>query len=168
MAGVGVALIVAPFARGIQGGWTVDPLGLGFALVAALGWALYIVLIRRVGSQFSQSDGLCFSLLMAALLLAPTGLGGLEKIPDMSVILMGTALAILAPLLTCWLEMAALRKIGPQSFGILMSLEPAIATVLGLVILHESPSLQQILGMACVILASATAVLSLNRKPDLA
>ncbi len=168
LAGVGVALIVAPFASGIQGGWTVDPLGLGFALVAALGWALYIVLIRRVGSEFSQSDGLCFSLLTAALLLAPIGLGGLERIPDMSVILMGAGLAVLAPLLTCWLEMAALRKIGTQSFGILMSLEPAIATVLGLVILHESPSPQQILGMACVILASAAAVVLLGRTPDLA
>lgn len=168
VAGVGVALIVAPFASGIQGGWAVDPLGLGFALVAALGWALYIVLIRRVGSQFSQLDGLSFLLLTAAVLLAPTVLGGLERMPDMSVILMGAGLAILAPLLTCWPEMAALRKIGTQSFGIMMSLEPAIATVLGLVILHESPSPQQILGMACVILASVAAVVLLGRKPDLA
>ena len=165
VAGIGVALIVAPFASGIQGGWAVDPLGLGFALIAALGWALYIVLIRRVGSQFSQSDGLCFSLLTAAVLLTPIGLGGLKEMPGMSVILTGVGLAILAPLLTCWLEMAALRKIGTQSFGIMMSLEPAIATVLGLMILHETPSQQQILGMVCVILASVAAVVLLGRKP---
>jgi inner membrane transporter RhtA len=163
-----VAPILALFASGIQGSWTVDPLGLGFALVAALVCALYIVLIRRVGSQFSQSDGLCFSLLTAALLLAPTGFGGLERIPDISVILMGAGLAILAPQLTCWLEMAALRKIRPQSFGILMRLEPTIATVLGLVILHGAPSPQRILGMDCVILASAAAIVLLCRKPDLA
>jgi inner membrane transporter RhtA len=166
--GVCVALILAPFASGIQGSWTVDPLGLGFALVTAFGCALFIVLIRCVGSQFSQSDGLCNSLLTATLLLAATGLGGLERILDMSVIWMGAALAILAPLLTCWSAMAVLRKIRPQSFGILMRLEPAIATVLGLVILHGAPSPQQILGMDCVILASAAAVVLLSRKPDLA
>jgi inner membrane transporter RhtA len=126
------------------------------------------VLIRRIGSQFSQSDGLCNSLLTATLLLAATGLGGLERILDMSVIWMGAALAILAPQPTCWPEMAALRKISPRGFGILMRLEPAIATVSGLVILHGSPSPQQILGMDCMILASAAAVVLLSRKPDMA
>lgn len=116
-----------------------------------------LILAGRVASGFGEWP-----------LCPPTVLGGLERMPDMSVILMGAGLAILAPLLTCWLEMAALRKIGTQNFGIMMSLEPAIATVLGLVILHESPSPQQIFGMACVILALAAAVVLLGRKPDLA
>lgn len=165
-AGVGVMLILAPFASGGGAGWSVDPVGLGFALVAALGWALYILLIRRVGGLFTRSDGLCFSLLTAALILAPTGLGGLDRMPGIGVILGAAGLAILAPLLTCWLEMNALRKLGTQSFGILMSLEPAIATVLGLLILHEVPNPQEIVGMAYVVLASVAAVILLGRNPE--
>lgn len=165
--GVGVTLIVAPFANGTQSGWAVDPVGLGFALTAALGWALYILLMRRVGSYFTGSDGLCFSLLTAAVLLAPTGLGGLDHMPGISVILSTAGLAILAPLLPCWLEMVALRKLGTQSFGIMMSFEPAIATLLGMLILHETPSPQQIVGIACVIFASAAAVAFLCRNQDL-
>lgn len=167
MAGVGVTLILAPYANGTNDGWAVDLVGLGFALIAALGWALYIVLIRRVGSHFSRSDSLCFSLLTAAVLLAPAGLGGLHRVPDISVILGAAGLAVLAPLLPCWLEMTALRKLGTQSFGIMMSLEPAIATVLGLLILHETPTRQQIVGTAYVVLASAAAVVLLGRKHDL-
>lgn len=163
MAVAGVMLVVAP-AAGIDGGWTVDPLGLVFALACALGWALYIVLTRRVGQLFSQSDGLCFSLVAAAVLLAPAGLGGLEKMPELSTLIATAALSILAPLLPCWLEMAALRRLGTQSFGILMSLEPAIATVLGLLILNETPGALQIVGMGYVILASVAAVSFLDRQ----
>jgi inner membrane transporter RhtA len=168
VAGVGVTLVIAPVA-GSGGGWTLDPLGLVFALASALGWALYIVLTRRVGRLFTQSDGLCFSLLAAAVLLTPAGLDGLdglERMPELSTLLAAVGLAILAPLLPCWLEMAALRRLGTQSFGILMSLEPAIATVLGMLILNETPGPQQIIGMACIILTSVAAVTLLERQME--
>jgi inner membrane transporter RhtA len=171
VAGVGVTLVIAPVA-GSGGGWTLDPLGIVFALASALGWALYIVLTRRVGRLFNQSDGLCFSLLAAAVLLTPTGLDGLdgldglERMPELSTLLAAVGLAILAPLLPCWLEMAALRRLGTQSFGILMSLEPAIATVLGMLILNETPGPQQIIGMACIILTSVAAVTLLERQME--
>lgn len=158
---VGVMLILAP---DDGAGWIAEPVGLAFALTSALGWALYILLTRRVGRLFSQSDGLCFSLLAAAVLLAPAGIGGLGEVPEASTLLKVAVLAVLAPLLPCWLEMVALRKLGTQTFGILMSLEPAIATVLGALILHEMPGAQQIVGMVYVILASTAAVVLLDRR----
>jgi inner membrane transporter RhtA len=163
-AGVGVVLMMAPTLLGGAFGWTVDPVGLGLALIAAMGWALYILLSRRVGSHFSHADGLCLSFVTAAVLLTPTGLGGFDGMPELSLILGAAMLAILAPLLPCWLEMIALRRLGTRSFGVLMCLEPAIATVMGLVFLHEAPGPLQVAGIACVILASVGAVRLVERQ----
>lgn len=68
-------------------------------------------------------------------------------------------LGLLAPCVTAGLEMRALRRLNLQSFGILMSLEPAIATLLGMAFLGEVPGVLQFGGMICVSAASAAAVL---------
>jgi inner membrane transporter RhtA len=158
LAGAGVFLLVGPFSAVPGSGWAFDPLGLGLASLAAFGFAAYILLTRRVGVLFSGTDGMTISLLTAALLLTPFGVGGLDRVPSLPVILGCAGLAILAPLLTFLLEMSALRKLGTQCFSTLISLEPAIAAVLGLVLLHEVPNLPQALGMVCVVVASAGAV----------
>lgn len=101
---------------------------------------------------------LTLSLVTASILLTPFGLAGLDHAPGVSTILGSAALAILSPLVTCWFEMTALRSLGTHSFSILISLEPAIATLLGLVLLHELPTVLQVMGLCCVILASVLAV----------
>ena len=68
------------------------------------------------------------------------------------------SLAVLAPLATCWLEMSALRKLGSQVFSVLLSLEPAIAAVLGIALLVEVPNLLQTAGIACVVVAAIAVV----------
>lgn len=161
LAGLGVVLMLATGLNSGGTGWHVNALGLGLALLGAAGWAAYILLTRRVGALFKGNDGLCLSLMTASLILAPaglTGLAGAGHMPSPGVILGAAALGLLAPTMTCWLEMKALRSLGTQSFGILMSLEPAIATLLGLAILHETPNLMQLAGMACVVAASAGTV----------
>ena len=158
LAAVGVILAVGAFLAAKDSGWATDPTGIVLALIAAMAFAGYIVLTRRVGSLFQGIDGLTVSLLTAALLLAPFGIAGLDHVPTLPVVLGSAGLAILAPLLTCWMEMSALRMLGTQCFSILISLEPAIAATLGLALLNEVPNLMQATGMILVILASIEAV----------
>ena len=158
LAGLGVLLLLWPFSATPGSGWVADPLGLGLAATSAVALALYIVLTRRVGIVFKGPDGTTISIFTAAILLTPFGLAGLDQMPSLSVVAGSACLAVLAPLLTCLMELAALRRLGTRCFSILMSLEPAIAAGLGLVILHEEPSGLQAIGMACVVFALIAAL----------
>ncbi len=158
LAGAGVLFLLWPFSAATEGGWVADPFGMALAAISAGAWALYIVLTRRVGMVFKGTDGVTISILTAAILLAPFGVAGLQQMPPVSVIAGSAGLALLAPLLTCLLELAALRKLGAPCFSVLMSVEPAIASLLGLLILHEVPGALQILGIGCVIVASIATV----------
>ena len=158
LAGAGVLFLLWPFSAETEGGWVADPFGMALAAISAGAWALYIVLTRRVGMVFKGTDGVTISILTAAILLAPFGVAGLQQMPPVSVIAGSAGLALLAPLLTCLLELAALRKLGAPCFSVLMSVEPAIASLLGLLILHEVPGALQILGIGCVIVASIATV----------
>jgi inner membrane transporter RhtA len=158
LAGAGVLFLLWPFSAETEGGWDADPVGMALAAISAGAWALYIVLTRRVGMVFKGTDGVTISILTAAILLAPFGVAGLQQLPPVSVIAGSAGLALLAPLLTCLLELAALRKLGAPCFSVLMSVEPAIASLLGLMILHEVPGALQILGIGCVIVASIATV----------
>jgi inner membrane transporter RhtA len=111
-----------------------------------------------VGQLFTGIDGMTISLLTAAILLTPFGIAGMQEVPSLHVILGAAGLAVLAPLLTFWMEMAALRKLGAQVFSTLLSLEPAIAAMLGIVMLLEVPNLVQTAGIFCVVLASVAVV----------
>lgn len=140
-------------------GWLFSPIGGFFALGGAAGWAAYIVLMRHIGKLFSAQDGLCLSLLIAAIvavpigfLLEPTG----EWLPHIPAII---GLALLAPFIPFVLEMMALRRIEMGTFSILMSLEPAFGMLFGLVVLQQYLSLQQISGVLAVMCASVGAVL---------
>ena len=158
LAGVGVLLSLDPWSTGAGTGWTANPVGVALAAVSACGFAAYILLSRRVGALFPGTDGLTIALLTAAILLTPFGLIGMTAAPSVPVVLGTVSLAILAPLLTCWFEMAALRQLGSQTFSILLSLEPAVAAVLGIVLLLEVPNTLQTVGLACVVIASILVV----------
>jgi inner membrane transporter RhtA len=155
----GVLLVV----RDAQG-WSIDLVGLGFAIAAGTGWGIYILLNKRIGKVFKGFDGLAISFVAAALFATPFGLWGLDPGRLEGLALETIGLAILTPLLPFVLEMAALRRMSSASFGILMSAEPAIGALAGFLILHEPLSPQQIAGIAFVISASAGAVLS-TRDP---
>jgi inner membrane transporter RhtA len=162
LAGLGVVLILAPVGNNASEGWAMDPLGIALALVYAALWALYMVLTRRVGQLFPGRDGLCLSFVAAAVILAPFGVSDLAAVGpqpiSLTAVLGSLTLGLLAPCLSAGMEMQALRRLSMQSFGILMSLEPAIATLLGMAFLHEAPNLVQVMGMICVSVASAAVV----------
>lgn len=150
---VGVVLLVHDGSA-----WTVDPVGAGFALGAGLGWAVYIVLMKRVGQAFAGLQGLTMSIAVAAVVATPWGLaesGGHIPLPVLGITI---GLAILVPLLPYALEMMALRRMPTRAFGILMSAEPALGTLIGFAVLGQALSPAQLAGIALVVIASLGAV----------
>ena len=141
-------------------GWTIDLLGLCLALLAGLGWGIYILLNKRIGKSFKRLDGLAMSLAAAALIATPFGLYETGFAVPQGLATQTIGLAVLTPLLPYILEMMALRRLSPATFGILMSVEPGIGALSGYLILHEILSLQQIAGIVFVICAGAGAVIS--------
>jgi len=147
-------------------GWSVDPVGLGFAIAAGFGWGSYILLSKRIGAAFQGLDGLAISFVAAAVVAMPFGLAetGLHFAGRFTLETAG--LALLTPLIPYALEMMALRRLPSHTFGILMSAEPAIGALAGFVILHEPLSLLQMTGIALVIAASIGAIKSAEKmKP---
>lgn len=134
--------------------WVTDARGLLFSFGAAAGWAGYILLMKRVGSQFAGLQGLSVSLLSAALIMTPIGLSHATDLHSPDLLIHGAGLAILVPLLPYILEMQALRKLNTMSFGLLMSIEPAIGALLGFIVLSQALSLLQLVGVVCVVVAS--------------
>ncbi|MBX4889314.1 EamA family transporter [Rhizobium bangladeshense] len=141
-------------------GWVGDIEGIFFALGAGTGWAIYIVLTKKIGASFKGLEGLSVSLLAAALVATPFGFAGAVPNLDAYGLVEMVGLAILVPLLPYTLELVALRRMPTASFGILMSLEPAIAALAGFIVLAQPMTLLQMAGTALVVAASAGATFS--------
>jgi inner membrane transporter RhtA len=147
---VGVALLTG---TGDAGSATDLP-GLGMAAAAGVCWAVYIVMTKKVGRAFDGLQGLAMSISVAALLALPFGLVELPGSLSPSMLGATLALALLVPLLPYAFEMTALRRLPTSTFGILMSMEPAMAVLAGRVVLGQVMSAAQLLGTALVVLAS--------------
>jgi inner membrane transporter RhtA len=147
LAGVGVLLLTEPWHG------SVDLVGVALALGAAACWAAYILLTQAVGDELAGLHGLAVSLPVAG--LVATVVAGPGTFPSMTweLAAVGLGLAILLPVVPFSLEMLALRRLTTSAFGTLMSLEPAIALVMGLVLLHQVPGLWPVLGVGFVVAA---------------
>ncbi|MEV4493309.1 EamA family transporter [Micromonospora coxensis] len=147
LAAVGVLLLTEPWRGGA------DPVGVGYALAAGACWAAYILLTQRVGDEVSGVRGLAVSMPVAA--VVATVVVGPSVIGDLTgeVLLAGLGLALLLPVIPFVLELLALRRLTTAAFGTLMSLEPAIALVIGLVALSQVPGPGAIAGIAFVVAA---------------
>ncbi|NMF82672.1 EamA family transporter [Nodosilinea sp. P-1105] len=138
-----------------------DAWGVVFALAAGATWGLYMVLSARMGRVFQGIDGLALSMAVGALLLLPVGLiaeGGALFTP-LSVLL-GLGVALLSSALPYSLEMSALRQLPVHVFGVLLSLEPAIASVISFWGLGEALTLPMIGAIALITIAAAGSALS--------
>jgi inner membrane transporter RhtA len=147
IAAIGVLLLTEPW-RG-----ALDLAGVGFALVAAVAWALYIVLTQRVGDQVAGLQGLAISMPVAGLVATIVAGPSLVTHLTPAVVLAGVGLAILLPVIPFALEMVALRRLTATAFGTLMSLEPALALVIGLIVLGQVPGVLPVAGIAFVVVA---------------
>lgn len=147
LAAVGVLLLTEPWHGGT------DPAGVAYALAAAVCWAAYILLTQRVGDEVAGLRGLAVSMPVAALVstaaVGPFVLGRLTW----ELLLVGLGLAVLLPVVPFILELLALRRLTTAAFGTLMSLEPAMAVVIGLVLLHQVPGWAPVVGIAFVVVA---------------
>jgi inner membrane transporter RhtA len=133
----------------------VDWLGVGFAALAGVFWAGYILLSAETGRRFAQLDGLALAMVVSTVVTAPIGITAAgSELLSWHVIGVGAAIAVLSSVLPYSLETLALRNMKPAVFGILMSLEPAVGAFAGLVVLDQRLAVIQLVGMVCVVGAS--------------
>ena len=152
----GGILLLAPL--GIFGGADLDPVGVLLALLAGLFWASYIVLSAKTGSIFPGGTGLVIALCLGAIVLAPVGIaGGGYALLDPWLLLVGFGVAMLSSAIPYSLELEALRKLPSRVFGVLMSLEPAVAALVGFLVLGEQLGLRAIAAILLVTVAAAGA-----------
>ncbi len=151
LAAAGVLLLTRPWLGAI------DTVGVGFALGAAGCWAAYILLTQRVGDGVDGLQGLGISMPVAA--LAASIVVGPALLPRLTpdLILIGLGLAILLPVVPFTLELLALRRLTTAAFGTLMSLEPAFALLVGLIVLNQAPDSFAIIGIGFVVSAGVGA-----------
>ena len=124
-----------------------DGLGIALALAAGGFWGLYIVLNARVGRMFADSSGLTLALCLAALVMLPVGIASAgSALLSAEALALGCAVGILSSAIPYSFEVEALRRIAPAAFGVLMSLEPAMAALAGFLVLGQSLGLRALLG----------------------
>ena len=135
LAAAGIVLL-APL--DVLGETDLDPVGVALALLAGSFWASYVLLSARTGSAFPGQTGLVIALCIGTAALVPVGIvGGGTALLDPKLLLAGFAVAMLSSAVPYSLELEALRKLPARVFGVLMSLEPAVAALVGFVILGE-------------------------------
>jgi inner membrane transporter RhtA len=160
LAAGGVALLMMGEGRGDH-----DVVGYLFALAAGTCWGLYILVSAALGRHTTEGNGLALGMVVAALVAVPFGVldSGMALLQPW-VLVAGLGVALLSSVLPYSVELEALRKMPPRLFGILMSLEPAMAALIGLVMLQESLRWTQWIAVLCVVAASAGATRS--ARPD--
>ncbi|WP_309224607.1 DMT family transporter [Halomicronema sp. CCY15110] len=149
LAATGVVLL-APV-----GGASLHPIGVLLALIAGSCWAAYILLSARVGKVFPGSEGVAMAMTAGAIAIVPFGIAAEgTNLLNPYVLMMGLLVAVLSSALPYSLEMSALRQLPVKVFGVLMSVEPAVASCIGLIILGEQLSFRMVVAMVLVSSAS--------------
>ena len=145
-------------------GGALDPLGVTLAGAAGLCWAAFTVMSQRIGSALPGHSGLAIGMAVAALVVLPVevlagGLGGL----NLGLLVAALAVAIFSTALPLSLEFEALKRMAARSYGILVTLEPVVATIVGALLLGQAIGLQGILAVACVTVAALGVTISDRR-----
>jgi inner membrane transporter RhtA len=148
------------------GGADLDGLGVALALVAGSFWAAYILLSARVGRSFPGGSGLALAMAVAAAMLVPVGVADAgDGLLVPGTLAVGAAVAMLSSAIPYTLEMEALRRMPVGVFGVMMSLEPAVAALAGLIVLGEGLAIRELLAILLVVAASAGAARNAHVPP---
>lgn len=160
LAAIGVVLLGA---RSFAG--ELDPLGIVLALGAGAAWGGYILASRQVGAKVKGLGGLAGAMGVSAIIAIPIGTASTipAVIANPFVLLIGLAIAVCASAVPYGLELSALRRIGTREFGILMALEPAAASLMGFLIVHEHLTFTELLAIVLVAVASAGVAMTAAR-----
>ena len=166
LAVLGLALIL-PLGN-IGGGETglhLSPVGIACAIGAAVCWAAYIVLGRRL-NHIPSGQAVSLGLLCAALVVVPFGVAEAGvKLLTPSILLFGLMVAAISSALPYSLEMLALRRLPPATFGIALATEPAIAALMGMLLLSENLTMTQWAAIACIMAAAMGSALTTRPEP---
>jgi inner membrane transporter RhtA len=140
----------------VEGGvGAVDLVGLALTAGAAAGWVAYILATRTVGARWSQLDGLALAMILGAVLVTPITVaswGG--AVVTAGIVAAGAGVAVLSSVVPYSLELLALRRLDTRVFGVLLSLEPALAALAGFVVLGQRLTPVEIAGIGLVVVAS--------------
>jgi inner membrane transporter RhtA len=149
VAAAGVVLLADP------GGGGTDAVGVALALVAAASWGAYILIAQRAGRVFAGRDGLALAMAASVLVpLAPGLAAGGADLLHPATLAIAAAVAVMSSVVPYSLETEALRVLPAHVFGVLMSLEPAVAALAGLAVLGQSLSARDVVAIALVVVAS--------------
>jgi inner membrane transporter RhtA len=158
-AGAGVALL----ASGV--GEHLDAAGVLFALVAGLLWAAYILLSKETGARFESLRGLTWAMAFGAAATLPYGLvAGRGHLLEPEVLGLGLAVGVMSSVVPYSLELVALRRVTPRAFGVMMSLDPALATAAGFIVLGQHLDLREWVALALVVGANLGNTLAGSRQ----
>lgn len=162
LAAIGIYLVL-PVSDTSSAG--LDIIGILLALAAGVFWALYIVFGKNSGKETHSGHVTAIGMTFAALVTIPFGLYyNAKDVFDISILPLGLAIAVLSSALPYSLEMIAMKKISTTTFGVLMSLEPAMAALMGYLFLKENLTPLQIAAIVCIIIASGGSAASLKTK----
>jgi inner membrane transporter RhtA len=154
LAALGIILLSGGF-----GGESIDAAGAAFGLAAGAFWAAYIVLGVRIGRAFRGGTGLAIAMAASTVLLLPFGVvGGGGDLLTADLLVVGVGVGLLSSVIPYSLELEALRRLPENVFGVLMSLEPAVAALIGFIFLDQGLASVELLAIALVVVASAGAV----------
>jgi inner membrane transporter RhtA len=160
LAAAGIILILPIFRASAP----VDLRGILWALLAGACWGVYILLGQRAGASVHGGTATALGMATAALCVLPFGVAVVGKpLLNPAILPIGIAVAILSGAFPYSLEMYGLKRLPAHTFGVLMSVEPALGAVIGRILLHETLALLQIGAIACVIVASVGSTLSSRR-----
>jgi inner membrane transporter RhtA len=155
LAAIGIITLAQPW------GQSIDAAGLVFALIAAAMWACYILVAQRVGNHFDGADGVAVAMVFATVLaIVPGVIGGGGNLLAVNAIVLGIGVALLSTAIPYTLEVEALRRLAANVFGVLMSIEPAVAALAGFVVLGQTLSATDLVAIGLVVTASVGASLA--------
>lgn len=137
------------------GGGSVDGVGVAYALAAAACWAAYILIGQRAGSAFAGADAIALAMVAATAVAVVPGVAvGGSDLLDGELLALGLAVAMLSSVIPYSLELEALRRLPANVFGVLMSLEPAVAALAGLIVLGQDLGVREVIAIGLVVAAS--------------
>jgi inner membrane transporter RhtA len=149
LAGAGVVLLGAGIGHGL------DAAGLGLALLAGAFWIGYILLAKQTGRRFDALSGLAVAMAVGAVVMLPAGVvAGGSQLFTPYVLTLGLTVAVLSSVVPYSVELIALRRVTPRAFGVMLSLDPAVAAAAGLLLLGQHLTAREWVALALVIAAN--------------
>jgi inner membrane transporter RhtA len=154
-------VLLLPLSQGVAG---LDPLGVMFALGAAVCWGAYIVFGKRLG-HLHAGHSVALGLGVAAITVVPFGVWHAgSALLEPRILLFGLGVAAISSAVPISLEMVALKRLPQEAFGIMTSMEPAVAALLGMLILDEHLSAIQWLAIVCIMMAAVGSSITARRN----